>query len=96
MATISQKALQKIVLLRAKLDGVQAELEKQEDALTKRLKAGQQVQSGPLTGYLHTWQRRNVSWKDVVVREKGEQYAERVVASTKPTDYTNLVVETVA
>jgi hypothetical protein len=33
-----------------------------------------------------------VSWKSVVERELGEDYAKRVLAATKPDTYTHLVV----
>jgi hypothetical protein len=33
-----------------------------------------------------------VSWKSVVERELGEDYAKRVPAATKPDTYTHLVV----
>jgi hypothetical protein len=34
-----------------------------------------------------------VAWKQVLVREKGEEFADRVFNATKPDKYESLVVE---
>jgi hypothetical protein len=39
------------------------------------------------------WERRNVAWKQVLVREKAEEFADRVFNATKPDKYESLVVE---
>jgi hypothetical protein len=70
----------------------------QED-LKARLEVGAVVQPGDHRAELKENFRRNVSWKDVVVRlaerlkMDGEAYCAKVLSSTKPTRTVSLVVE---
>lgn len=92
---ISQGSLAAILRRRKRIADLQTELEKLEDALTADLKEGASVAPGILTAYMKAWERRNVSWKDVVIRELGQPYADRVLAATKPDPQSKLVVESV-
>lgn len=92
---ISEGTLASILRRRKKIEDLQTELGKMEDALTDELKTGAAVAPGILTAYIKEWTRRNVSWKEVVVREKGQDYADRVLAATRPETYSKLVVESV-
>lgn len=92
---ISQGTLASILRRRKKIEDLQAELGKLEDALTDDLKAGAKVAPGILTAFIKEWTRRNVAWKEIVVREKGQEYADRVLAAKKADTYSKLVVESV-
>ena len=92
---ISQSVLSKILKARKKIDDLKADLAELETALETDLKEGFEVAPGILRAFIKTWERRDVSWKEVVVREKGQEYADRVLAATKPTQHSKLVVESV-
>jgi hypothetical protein len=93
MAKISQATLAAVIKQRVKVEQAQAKLKESEEKLTAALKAGTEVQAGVLTARLRDWERRNVSWKSVVERELGAEYAQRVFNGTKPDKYESLVVE---
>ena len=90
---ISQKTLSAIIRRRKRISDLQTELDGLEGALKADLQAGAVVQQGLFTGYIKTWERRNVAWKEIVVREKGKEYADRVLAGTKADKHESLVVE---
>jgi hypothetical protein len=92
---ISQATLSAIIRRRKRIADLQGELEELESALTADLKEGFEVAPGILTAYIKEWERRNVSWKDVVIRQLGQPYADRVLAATKPDPQSKLVVESV-
>ncbi len=93
MARISQGTLAAIVKQRAKVEQEQEKLKAAEDKLTVALKLGAELQPGALTARVREWERRNVAWKQILVREKGEDYAQRVFNATRPDKYETLVVE---
>jgi len=90
---ITQATLSAILRRRKKISDMQADLEELETALTSDLKAGYEVAPGILVARVKEWERRNVAWKQIVAREKGQEYADRVLAATKPEKYESLVVE---
>jgi hypothetical protein len=96
MAKINQSMLSKVLLAKKRIAELEAEVKAGEDQILAALKDGATVQDGVLTAYIKTWERRSPSWKTVVERELGEQYAARVLAGTKPQTYTSLVVEAAA
>lgn len=68
-------------------------------ALRSRIEAGATVDPGVHVAELKESFRRNVAWKDVVIRLaarlklNGEAYCDRVLAATKPTCTVSLVVK---
>ncbi len=92
---ITQATLAAILRRRKKISDLQADLEELEAALLSDLKEGFEVAPGILAARVKEWERRNVAWKEIVVREKGQEYADRVLAATRPETYTKLVVEAV-
>ena len=95
MSKITQAALRKYLMTKKRISELEAQLKETEQTLTEQLKKGASVQDGVLTAFLKIWERRNVSWKDVVERELGEDYCTRVLGGTRPETYTKLVVESV-
>jgi hypothetical protein len=93
---ITQATLRRITLQRKRITDLEAEVKAAEAEVTAALKADAQVAPGVLTAYLKVWERRNIAWKQIVVREKGEEFADRVFNATKPDKYESLVVEAVA
>lgn len=92
-ARITQETLRKIAKRRAQIEELQFQVKASEQLVLERLKVGVKVAPGLLTARVKTWDRRNVAWKEVVVREQGQDYADRVLAATKPDKYESLVVE---
>jgi hypothetical protein len=70
-----------------------------KDSIKARLETGASLEPGDHRAELKENLRRNVSWKDVVIRlaerlkMNGEAYCDRVLASTKPTKTIALVIE---
>ena len=95
MAKISQSTLSKILLKKKRIAELEAEVKASEEQILVALKDGVAVQRGVLATYIKTWERRSPSWKGVVERELGEDYAARVLAGTKAQTYTSLVIEAV-
>jgi hypothetical protein len=90
---ISQATLRCIAARKAKITKLSAELEGLEAQLLADLQGGATVQPGILTARIHEYVRRNVAWKEIVLREQGVEYANRVLAGTKATTYTSAIVE---
>ncbi len=90
--TITQFDLARYVTLANQIDALKAEQSALEHQLTTALDSGAVVEPGNHTAKLRTTERRNVSWKKVVIRLKSEGYANKVLSATKPTTYTKLVV----
>ena len=93
MAKITQKTLANILKKRKQITDATEQLKAMEEQLTGDLKAGATVQSGLLTARIREWERRTVAWKQVLIREKGEEFADRVFNATKPDKFETLVVE---
>jgi hypothetical protein len=96
---ITQLELTVLLSLRGRLSQIEEQVEAAEQSIKARLESGASLEPGDHRAELKENFRRNVSWKDVVVRlaERlkldGEAYCARVLASTKPTKTTALVVE---
>ena len=96
---ISQHELILVLSLRGRLSQLEQQLETAEQSIQARLEAGGTVELGDHHAELKENFRRNVSWKDVVIRlanrlkMDGELYCARVLASTKPTRSVSLIVE---
>jgi hypothetical protein len=93
---ISQTTLSKVLLAKKRIAELEAEVKAGEEEILTALKDGAMVQDGVLTSYIKSWERRSPSWKSVVERELGKDYATRVLAATKPDTYTSLIIEAVA
>ncbi len=89
---VTQFDLKRHVSLSNQIDALKQELSKLEQTLTASLARGAEVEPGAHTAQLKTSERRNVSWKDVVIRLKGSGYVSRILSCTKPKTYTKLVV----
>ena len=89
---ISQFTLARFVKLSNQIAELKAEQADFEFALTAALGNGAQVEQGTHVANLKVTERRNVQWKSVVIRLKGEGYTRRVLSSTKPKTYVRLIV----
>jgi hypothetical protein len=89
---ISQASLTNIIELRRQVALLESSLTVAESEVKLALEAGAEVEAGLFRASLKITKRRNVSWKNVVERELGEDYAARVLAATRADSYTNLEV----
>ncbi len=90
--TITQFDLARYVTMANQIDALKAAQSVLEQQLITSLGSGAVVEPGNHTAKLRTTERRNVSWKKVVIRLKSEGYANKVLSATKPSTYTKLVV----
>ena len=90
--TITQFDLARYASLSAQIDSLKSEHAELERQLTASLSSGAEVEPGAHTAQLKTTQRRNVSWKNVVIRLKGSGYVSQVLSHTKPKTYIKLAV----
>ncbi len=90
--TITQFDLARYVTMANQIDALKTEQSALEQQLITSLSSGAVVEPGNHTAKLRTTERRNVSWKKVVIRLKSEGYANKVLSATKPCTYTKLVV----
>ncbi len=89
---ITQFDLARFATIAGQIDALKDQHAALERQLTASLDSGAVVEPGNHTAKLRTTERRNVSWKKVVIRLKSEGYANKVLSATKPTTYTKLVV----
>jgi len=73
--TITQFDLARYVTMANQIDALKAEQSVLEQQLITALHSGAVVEPGNHTAKLRTTERRNVSWKKVVIRLKSEGYA---------------------
>ena len=96
---ITQLELTILLSLRGRLHQLQEQLEAAEQSIKTRLETGAFLEPGDHRAELKENFRRNVSWKDVVVRLaerlklNGEAYCAKVLSSTKPSRTVSLVIE---
>jgi hypothetical protein len=96
---ITQLELTVLLSLRGRLHQLQEQVETAEQSIKARLETGASLESGDHRAELKENFRRNVSWKDVVVRlaerlkMDGEAYCAKVLSSTKPSRTVSLVLE---
>jgi hypothetical protein len=95
---ISQAELIDLIEARNVLDQLKEKVAGLESGIKARLESGAAVQTGVHVAELKENLRRNVGWKDVVMRlaerlkMDGEAYCARVLAATKPTKTVSLEV----
>jgi len=89
---ITQFDLARYVTRANQIESLRAEQAVMEQDLRLALTHGATVEPGKHLASLKTTERRNVSWRSVVERLKGEGYARRVLSATKPKQYTKLIV----
>ncbi|MGH9685539.1 MAG: hypothetical protein ACRD5K_00415 [Candidatus Acidiferrales bacterium] len=95
---ISQAELAELIEARNVAAQLEKRIEQIESDLRSRLEAGASVELGVHLASLQENFRRNVAWKDVVIRlaerlkMEGDAYCARVLAATKPTRSVSLVV----
>jgi hypothetical protein len=96
---ITQLELTVLLSLRGRLSQLEEQVEAAEKSIKARLETGASLEAGDHRAELKENFRRNVSWKDVVVRlaerlkMDGEAYCAKVLASTKPSRTISLVIE---
>ncbi len=90
--TVTQFDLKRHVSLSNQIDALKREHAELEQKLTASLSNGAEVEPGSHTAQLKTTQRRNVSWKNVVIRLKGSGYVNQVLSHTKPKTFLKLAV----
>jgi hypothetical protein len=96
---ITQLELTILLSLRGRLSQIESQVEEAEKSIKARLETGALLESGDHRAELKENFRRNVSWKEVVVRLaerlklNGEAYCAKVLSSTNPTRTVSLVVE---
>ena len=89
---VTQTQLARILQLKGEIAEAKKQLEQAEGEVQHALERDVPIESGLLKALLKVVERRSVPWKKVVERELGEDYATRVLASTKPDRFTHLVV----
>jgi hypothetical protein len=96
---ITQLELAALLSLRGRLHQLEEQVEQAEQSIKARLETGAILEAGDHRAELKENFRRNVSWKDVVVRlaerlkMDGEAYCAKVLSSTKPSRSVSLVIE---
>ena len=90
--TITQFDLARYIKRANQIESLKAEQAVLERDLKLALANGTSVEPGKHLASLKTTARKNVSWKTVVERLRGAGYARKVLAATKPTNYTRLIV----
>ncbi len=89
---VTQFDLARYVKLANQIAVLTAEQSALDQQLTSDLANGAEVEKGIHFAELRTTERRNVSWKKVVIRLKSEGYTNKVLSATKPTSYVKLIV----
>ena len=97
--TITQLELTILLSLRGRLSQLEKQVEAAEQSIKVRLESGAFLDPGDHRAELKENFRRNISWKDVVIRlaerlkMDGEAYCAKVLSSTKPSRTVSLVIE---
>ena len=90
--SITQFQLARYATLTNQLESLKAEQAALQQQLIAGLSSGASVEAGARSASLKACERRSVSWRSVVVRLKGAGYVQNVLAHTKPTGYTKLII----
>jgi hypothetical protein len=96
---ISQLELTIFLSLKGRLRQLEEQVQTAEQSIKTRLGSGAEIELGDHHAELKENLRRNVSWKDVVIRlaerlkMDGEAYCAKVLSSTKPSRTIALVIE---
>ena len=95
---VTQLEVAALLSLRNRARQLAKQIETAEFVILERLEAGAAVEPGEHTAELKQTFRRNVAWKDVVVRlaarlkMDGAAYCAKVLSSTKPTRTVSLIL----
>jgi hypothetical protein len=89
---VTQDRLAEIIVLRQQIEELEKQLGEAQTDVKSALESGADVEPGLFRASLKITERRNVSWKSVCEKELGNEYAQLVLASTKPDKYVHLVV----
>ena len=90
--SITQFDLARYVRLNNQIETLKWKQSKLEKQLKAALQDGAQVEAGNHTARLQSFEKRAVSWKDVVIRLKGAGYTSNVLSHIKPKTYFKLIV----
>ena len=96
---VTQLELATLLSLRVRLHQLEEQVQEATQSIKARLETGAILEPGDHRAELKENFRRNVSWKDVVVRlaerlrMDGEAYCTKVLSSTKPSRTVSLVIE---
>jgi lactate dehydrogenase-like 2-hydroxyacid dehydrogenase len=96
---VTQLELATLLSLRGRLHQLEEQVQEATQSIKTRLETGAILEPGDHRAELKENFRRNVSWKDVVVRlaerlrMDGEAYCAKVLSSTKPSRTVSLVIE---
>src|ERR1700694_374594 len=80
---VTQDRLAEIITLRQQIESLEKHLGEAQADVKSALESGAEVEPGLFRATLKITERTSVSWKSVVERELGEEYARRVLSSTK-------------
>ena len=90
--SVTQFQLSRYASIASQLESLKAEQSALQQQLIAALSSGASVEEGARSASLKACERRSVAWKDVVIRLRSAGYAQNVLAHTKPTSYTKLIV----
>lgn len=92
MKKITQKDLRNFTVLENKIAEITTEFRDVRDEIITKLAAGMKIETGDRTASIKLVERRNVSWRQVVIRIKSLGYVNRILAATKPSTFFKLEV----
>lgn len=90
--TVSQLELESIARMKRDIELAEVAVKDAEARVMGALQSGAMIEPGVRVAEIKLSERRNVSWKDVVIRLKGDGYVSQVLSHTKPDVSTRLVV----
>ncbi len=93
MKKITQKTLAHYATLVNQIETLNAEAKELKGDLVDSLNRGVKVETGARIARVDRSERRNVSWKDVVIRLKSIGYTRQVLAGTESITIFKLVVK---
>lgn len=93
MKKITQKTLAHYATLVNQIETLAAEAKELKGDLIDSLNQGVKVETGARIARVDRSERRNVSWKDVVIRLKSIGYTRQVLAGTESITIFKLVVK---
>jgi hypothetical protein len=98
---ITQFEIAALLSLRNRARHIEQQIANAEESIRARLGAGAAVEAGEHTAEVKESFRRNVSWKDVVIRladrlygeDRGEAYCANVLQNTEPQRTVSLILQ---
>lgn len=91
-ASISQEELGHVLEMRRQREALDEQIKEAETAIRSALESGASVEAGIFHAHVKTYERRSVQWKAVCERELGEAFCTRVLAATRPDQFSTLVI----